>query len=45
MSGPNVEDLVYDDDTGMYYDSESGNYYTVNEDGDVYEAGSDSPCN
>ncbi len=42
---PNIDDCYYDEEVGMYYDSESGNYYSEDEDGNIYESGSDSPCN
>lgn len=42
---PEIEDLNYDEDTGIYRDSESGDFYTVSEEGKIYEAGSDHPIN
>ncbi len=42
---PNIDDCDYDEELGMYYDSDSGNYYTCDEDGKIYEGGSDYPIN
>lgn len=42
---PNIDDCIYDDNSGMYYDSNSGEYYSQDSDGNIYECGSDSPCN
>ena len=42
---PNIDDCDYDEELGMYYDSDSGNYYTCEEDGKIYEGGSDYPIN
>lgn len=41
--GPNINDCTYDPDSGAYYDSDSGSYYTQDEDGNIYESGSDTP--
>lgn len=43
--GPNIDDCTYDEDVGAYYDSESGSYYSEDDDGNVYEGGSDTPIN
>lgn len=42
---PNIDDCSYDEESGMYFDSDSGNFYSQDSDGNIYEAGCDYPCN
>ncbi len=42
---PDLDNCIYDDETGTYYDPESGNSYYYSTNGDLWESGNDHAVN